>query len=113
MYYSTEQLEKALTEQGYKKIERKPWNIKTDDVLVFEQYGMGFMASGYFPTIVTVSDSYPEFHNPYPYDRSNVSRTTYRHYYKPMNPEIDGHKLPSSRHMQFYSTDTVEVWRKK
>lgn len=112
MYYSTESLEEDLKAQGYRKIERKPWNVKTDDVLVFEQYGMGPLNSGYFPTIVTLSDSYPEFNNPYPYDYNNVSRTTYRHYYKPMNRD-DAHKLPSHRSMSFYSTDTVEVWRKK
>lgn len=112
MYYSTEALEKDLTAQGYHKIERKPWNVRKDDILVFEQWGMGFLNSGFMPTIVTMSDSYPEFHNPYPYDHSSLSRTTYRHYYKPFS-EHDANKLPSHRSMSFYSTDSVEVWRKR
>lgn len=112
MYYSTESIEKDLTEQGYRKIERKPWNVKLGDIVILEQYGMGYSNSGFIPVVVTITYSYPEFHNPYPYNRKNVSRTTYRLYHKALH-DNDKHRLISWNSTYWYSTDTVEVWRKK
>lgn len=109
MYYTRETLEKELS-QTHRKIERKPWNVRPGDVIVLEQYGMGFLNSGFMPIVVTATDSYPEFHNPYPYAYKNVSRTTYRLYHKPLH-ESDTYRLRTWQSSSWYSTDTVEIWR--
>jgi hypothetical protein len=111
VYYNIDQLENDLTALNYKKLERKPWNVRPTDVIVLEQYGMGFLNSGFMPAVVTLTDSYPEFNNPYPYDRKNVSRTTYRLYHKPLHPEADAYRFMNWPSTRWHSTDTVEIWR--
>jgi len=113
VYYTNETLEKDLTDQGYTKIERKPWNVKEGDVLILSQYGMGFMNSGFLPVEVTVTGAYPEYHrtDTIPNRYTKTSRKTFRFYHKPLNPTNQKHMI-NWFYTEWYSTDTVEIWRK-
>lgn len=109
MFYSRESLTESLTQEGYTLIERKPWNVRKDDILVLSQYGMGFLNSGWMTVSVTDINVKKES----TYDTNGkISRKTYTFTHKPTS-DTDKQRLIGWHRTYAWSTDTVEVWRKK
>lgn len=109
MYYTREALESDLS-TTHRKITRKPWNVKTGDVLILSQYGMGFMNSGFMAVEITdIRTS-----NVYTYDNitRTYSRKSYHYTHKPLSPS-DESRLQGWHTSNAYTYDDVDIWRKK
>lgn len=112
MYNDNEAMEKALTELNYRKVTRKPWNVREGDVIILEQYGMGFLNSGFFPVEVTLTDAYSEYRRSdvTPTPTTKVSHKTFKFYHKALHA-TDTHRLTGWQSTYWYTFDDVEVWR--
>jgi hypothetical protein len=112
MYYSEETLHNTLTTQNYALIERKPWNVREGDIMVLSDSSRYNMPTMYIPVEITITDKYPEFSNPYPYNDGQYARTSYRFYHKPL--DADDIKYLHGRHSteRWNRFDNVEIYRK-
>ena len=107
MYYTREALESDLS-TTHRKITRKPWNIKTGDILILSQYGMGFMNSGFMAVEITdIRTSNDDTLDPI---TRTISHTSYHYTHKPLSPS-DQSRLKGWHTSHAYTFDDVEVWR--
>lgn len=115
MFYFEDSAEKHLTEQGYQKLTRKPWNVKADDVILLHHWSTGpLMPEHWIPVVVTGSYSYPEYHrsDTIPNKYTKISRTTYNIDHKALDPETDNKNLIGWWRTTWNSYDETEIWRK-
>lgn len=111
MYYTKDELEKALS-ITHKKITRKPWNVRKNDVIILSQYGMGFLNSGFIPAEITNIRAYPEFRrsDTIPTQSTRYSHKTFRFYQKALNA-TDQHRMIGWDYTEHFTFDDVEIWR--
>jgi hypothetical protein len=113
MFMYEDTAENHLKSLGYKKMERRPWNVREDDVIILENWGGTRMPTTFIPVRVWMTDKYSEYRrtDTVPTKYTKVSQTTYELYHKALN-ESDAKHLYGRWTTRWYSFDTVEIWRK-
>ena len=113
--YYKDTLEKTFAEKGYRKIERKPWNVRKGDVFVLVDYTRPpFMMDLFIPVLITEIDTYSELSSdPSNQYSDNYARTAWRFHHRALSPADQPHlKFWNSTH-GWNRFDTVEIWRKR